>query len=104
MTDARLQELYQQMLDAREDADRAHCPAPEDLQALVAREGAEAERLATLDHVMACRSCQREFELLRALRRAAPQERRWRPVTLALAASIVVAVAAGVVSVRTLSN
>jgi hypothetical protein len=104
MNDMRLQELYQQMLDAREHDPRASCPAPEDVQALVEREGTEQERLATLDHVMACRACQREFELLRSLRRAAPEERRWRPATLALAASIVIAISAGVLGVRTLNE
>lgn len=105
MSDARLQELYQRALDARGERARASCPSPEMLRALVAREGGESARLATLDHVMSCRECQREFELLRAMAAAAPVERRWRvPVPLALAASLLIAAAAGVVGVRTLTR
>ncbi|MBX6331298.1 MAG: hypothetical protein IRY91_05565 [Gemmatimonadaceae bacterium] len=104
MTDARLQALYQQAVDARDEAERPACPAPEDIQALVAREGTERERLATLDHVMVCRACAREFELLRALRQSAPAEHRWRPATLAIAASLILAVTAGVLSLRLRTN
>lgn len=105
MNDARLQELYQRALDARGERVRAGCPTPEMLRALVAREGAESTRLATLDHVMACRECQREFELLRAIAAAAPPAPRWRvSAPLALAASLLLVVAASVVGIRALSR
>ena len=54
VTEAQLKEAYQAHL-ARSRRDRASCPPPEAIQALVRREGDEADRLATLDHVMACR-------------------------------------------------
>lgn len=107
MNDDRLRELYQAAEAARAEASRASCPAPEALLALVERRGPEAERLATLDHVMACADCRREFDLLRAVHEAgaedeAGRERRevrsWRralPAAL-LAASIIIAVGIGV--------
>lgn len=80
----------------------AACPSPEALLALVRREGPEAERLATLDHVMTCQECGRDFELLRAIEKAGRQIgarphrslRRWY-VPLAVAASVVLAVVVG---------
>lgn len=106
MTDERLQELYRQVLDARDAAERAQCPAPEALLALVERRGGEGERLATLDHVMACPACLHDFEMLRAVRSAevALPVRRWRPVTVALAASLLIAVAGGIIGVRSISE
>lgn len=47
------------------------CLAPEDLDRLARREGPETDRLAGLDHVMACPACLREFELLRAVQASA---------------------------------
>ena len=47
--------------------ERAACPDPAALAAVARREGPEDGRLATLDHVMACADCRREFELLRAI-------------------------------------
>lgn len=118
MTDERLRELYERTLASRgADATRAGCPTPEALHALVRREGTEAERLATLDHVMSCAACARDFELLRAVEAAgvatagaaavaAPagvgrthQAIPWRQIApFALAASLLLAV--GVVGVR----
>src|SRR5918911_1340273 len=115
MSEERLRELYARALEAREPAQREQCPPPEALLALARREGPEAERLATLDHVMACARCRPEFDLLRAIdsagagegeaRRAVPSptralaRRRWTRwtmlVPLALAATLVLAVALG---------
>lgn len=104
MTDARLQELYREALAARDARPGAACPEPEALQAVVERLGTEEERLATLDHAMACLSCSRELELLRALRAAAPSARRPRVASPWLvAASAIVAVAAGTIALRSLS-
>ncbi len=69
-TDARLRELYARTLHepGKQPSDR--CPTPEAMLALVRGEMDEASRLATLDHVMSCAECSREFELLRAIDRA----------------------------------
>jgi hypothetical protein len=87
----------------RTPATRADCPSADALVALVRREGAEAARLETLDHTMACPACREEFELLRAIdagqrHTSGPKVHalRWqRPLTLALAASLVLAVGLG---------
>lgn len=99
MTDARLQALYREAVGASDAPAAARCPAPERLLALVEREGTEDERLATLDHAASCRECARELELLRAVRAAAPAARRpqWRWL---IAASVLVAVAAGTIVLR----
>jgi len=96
----RLRDLYDRMLDTRDATDRMRCSSPESLLAVVRRDGPEGERLATLDHVMACGDCARELELLRAIEdagartvRAAPW-RRYAP--FALAASVLLAVGIGV--------
>lgn len=125
LDDRQLRELYDRMLDARSAGARGRCASPEAMLALVRREGPEEERLATLDHVMACGDCAREFELLRAIEdagvesvangragvelvegAATPQagtipaarpRTSWRRyVPLALAASLVLAVGLGV--------
>ncbi|HEU4563446.1 MAG TPA: hypothetical protein VFS05_02310 [Gemmatimonadaceae bacterium] len=116
LTDERARQLYQQSLAARAGGARDRCASPEAILALVRREGAEEERLATLDHVMACDACSREFELLRAIERAgsesgaagvraspAAARARWRwqrIAPLALAASLALAVGIGVVRER----
>ena len=119
-TDTRLRELYERRLGAPDAGRRQRCASPEDMLALVRREGTEEERLATLDHVMSCGECIGEFELLRSLERAGvessaaeaspsqsatepradvvplrprPSWRRFAP--LALAASVVLAVGVG---------
>jgi hypothetical protein len=84
--------------------------------ALVRVEGSEEERLATLDHVMACGDCGREFELLRAIDRAAEENEqgiatrddrvvalreraRWRRFApYAVAASMLIVAAVGVLT------
>lgn len=108
LTDARLRDLYARGLHTPHE--RRECPTPEAMLALVRGEGDEEQRLASLDHVMACAECSREFELLRALDRADAEDasgvvprptrvtpmrrsspwRRYAP--LAIAATILVAV------------
>lgn len=103
MTDEELRAAYASAIRSPRSSDRAACPAPDALIALVNRQGPEAARLATLDHTMACAACLGDFELLRAIdageRREAASTRRpmrWqRPVALALAASLVLAVGLG---------
>jgi hypothetical protein len=102
MSEARLQELYAQAL-ARRTGPAEDCVPPEELLALVRQQGDEARRLQTLDHVMGCAACHREFELLRALETAGGGSRE--PVTvrsisrrilhLALAASVLLAISVG---------
>ena len=110
LTDVRLRELYERALLERGTAERAGCVSPEAIYALVRREGTEQRRLETLDHVMACAACSREFELLRSIERAGEQTgavgtpaprswatRGWRQVApFALAASVLVVAGVGV--------
>ena len=101
VTEAQLKEAYQTHL-ARSRRDRASCPPPEAIQALVRREGDEASRLATLDHVMSCGDCRTELDLLRTVEEAgqrsgavaAPGRRRW-VMPAALAATLLLAVGLG---------
>ncbi|HET7422768.1 MAG TPA: hypothetical protein VFJ92_04345 [Gemmatimonadales bacterium] len=93
--------LYRRRVDAR-NAPASGCVSPEAMLALLEREGSESERLATLDHVMSCAVCHREYEWLAAVGKAATEaggrparEALWRRAPLALAASLVAAVAAG---------
>jgi len=92
MSDEALREAYQALLRSRTPDFRDACPSPDDLRAVVLREGDEASRLERLDHVMRCAACQPEFELLRSAATAARQSARfdWRP--LAVAATIALAV------------
>jgi len=81
--------------------------SPDAILALVTREGSEEERLATLEHVMACAECHREYQWLTAVNEAgleaegsvASTSRRvwWRGAPMAMAASLLVAIGAGVV-------
>ena len=103
MSDERLRELYGKAMAQGSGVSgprAASCVAPEALLELVRREGSEQTRLATLDHVMACPSCRREFDLLRAVEQAgvesgARQRRvRWQWQSIApigLAASLLLA-------------
>lgn len=102
MTDEELRRAYARATSRRE-AERARCPGPEALLAAVRRDGPERQRLETLDHAMQCAACRREVELLRAIevsRRADAGEsvrriRIQRPLAIALAASLLLAVAIG---------
>jgi len=71
LTDGRLQELYAQALARRDlEPGSAECVSPEDLLALVRRDGPEERRLEILDHVMTCNECRRELALLQAVETA----------------------------------
>jgi hypothetical protein len=106
VTEAQLKEAYQKHL-VRPGAGRASCPSPEAMQALVRREGDETARLATLDHVMQCRDCRSELDLLRTVEEAGvragaasvPSRRRW-VLPAALAATLLVAVGLGRAALR----
>lgn len=102
MSDERLRELYAGALAGGPLPGRVHA-APEAIAALARREGPEDERLATLDHVMACPECKRDFDLLLAVERAGGQRgvaardwggRGWRGA-LALAATVMLVVGVG---------
>jgi hypothetical protein len=106
VSEERLQELYATAMRAgatNPPGQGAQHPAPEAIAALARREGDEAARLATLDHVMSCAECRREFDLLRAVERAGLESgatargsaRRSWFVPVALAASLLVAVGLG---------
>jgi len=69
LTDERLRALYAPTAE-RVPERRAACASPEAILALVRRDGAEGERLRTLDHVMSCGACRKDFELLRAVESA----------------------------------
>lgn len=93
MRDERLRDAYRGLI--REPGPgRDGCPSAEALDALVLRQGPEPERLATMEHISSCAACQRELNLLRALEHTAP---RAMPIArpLALAATVVLAIAAG---------
>jgi hypothetical protein len=131
MTDEQLRSAYRQaVLDQERPADpvgpgRRECPDLEALLAVVQQEGPEEQRIATLDHALACAACRRELEVLRTVDEASrasvaeaqgagtrgtevrslgeARERRagrpalWRrAVPLALAASLALAVGLGV--------
>jgi hypothetical protein len=103
MNDTRLQELYAEALARRSHSTARGCVGPEELLALVRREGAESDRLATLDHVMGCPPCRREYDLLRAVQSAGKRMMEDRPVRsigrrlapLVLAASLLLVVGVG---------
>jgi len=105
MNEERLREIYAGLMTSRGAKGGGRtvaCPAPETLLALVRREGSEEERLATLDHVMSCIDCRKEFDLLRSIELAGaqagaaarPGRRRWT-LPVALAASALLAVMIG---------
>jgi hypothetical protein len=102
----RMRKLYAQRMRSKSAGVGEHA-TPEAILAVVMREGAEEQRLATLEHVMSCPSCHREYEWLKAVDQAGLETsaatgdgaRRpwWRGRTLALAASLAMAVGAAVV-------
>lgn len=99
-SDERLRDAYTRAVDARTAPQRTGCVTPDALLALVRADGREADRLATLDHAMACAACRDEFELLRSVERAGGEDVRhavagirWkRHLSMAIAASVVLAV------------
>jgi hypothetical protein len=97
MNDERLRALYAELMQARAGAERAVCVTPEAIAALVERSGNETDRLATLDHVMSCPDCSRDFELLRSVDRAGPalvHRPAFRRRAVGIAATIVLLVTA----------
>jgi hypothetical protein len=76
--DDRLRTAYKLSLEDRAKSRVMHV-APEALLALAERSGNEAVRLETLDHVMSCDLCRRDFDLIRASVVAAgvPRQRSW---------------------------
>ena len=103
MSDERLRQLYATAQAGRTAGTGGEHPAPEVIAALVRRDGPEEARLATLDHVMGCPDCRRDFDLLRAVERAgiesgavgrASGKRGWL-MPAALAASVLLAVGVG---------
>jgi hypothetical protein len=100
-----LERLYRGRVAARPVVTE-RCVSPEAMLALLQREGTEDERFATLEHVMSCPACHREYQWLAAVDRAAveagatPAARRpwWRSAPLALAASLVAVVGAALLA------
>jgi hypothetical protein len=91
MKDEELQRLYRQAV-ARRSGTRTDCVSLDRLENAARLIGPEPERLATLNHVMTCPHCQREFGLFQTL--APPSRtpsRTW--LVVGLAAGIVLAVA-----------
>ena len=103
MSDERLRDLYAIAVIDQSAGVAGEHPAPEVIAALVRREGPEEGRLATLDHVMSCADCRRDFDLLRAVERAGVESgataraggRRGWLMPAALAASVLLAVGVG---------
>jgi hypothetical protein len=106
MSDERLRELYAGAVAAGRTAAGQKHVSPEAIAALVRREGSERDRLATLDHVMSCGDCRREYDLLRTVERAGAEAeaegrsggqglRRSLVMPAALAASLLLAVGVG---------
>jgi len=113
MDDGDLKRIYRRRVAERGTPDGAGCPAPEAILAVLEREGSEETRLATLEHVMSCAACHREYELLSAVNEAAVEStggaaRRapwWSGGrVLALAASLVLAIGAALLVRARLGN
>jgi hypothetical protein len=103
VSDDRLRDLYAMAQAGRPAGPVGEHPAPEVIAALVRREGPKERRLATLDHVMSCADCRRDFDLLRAIERGgveggaagrAGSRRAWL-MPAALAASVLLAIGVG---------
>lgn len=99
MNDDELRKAYQ----ARRQPPAAP-PSPEELARLVSGEGTEQERVEVLDRALSTPEGARDLELLRAISHAGRQDaqpRWWRaPGPLAVAASLLVVLAVGVLSRR----
>lgn len=105
MKDERLQALYAEALARRRPRVRsAGCLSPEQLQDLVERQGAEADRLRALDHVMACAACREEVEALRAVAKGTRPTPRFRVSAPVLAAAAVLLVVGSAALWRTLGT
>ena len=101
MNESRIRELYARRVAARAGGGADVHATPEAILAVVRREGLEAARLDTLDHLMSCASCHQEYEWLKAVDEAgleaagdrghAGQRPWWQGRAVALAASLVLA-------------
>jgi hypothetical protein len=109
----RLQRLYTRRVAEREASRTDTHASAERIVAMIRREGSEEERLATMEHVMACADCHRDYEWLKAVDQAATEAGGgaesgglpfWRRAPLALAASIAVALGAGLLVTRLRSD
>jgi len=74
VNDDELKRAYEGWLAKRATAGRSGCPDGEALLALAERRGVEEQRLATLDHALACADCRRDLELLRSVVEAGTRE------------------------------
>jgi hypothetical protein len=94
MKDEELRGLYRSHLTKGDAGNRTACPPPERLREVLDREGSEEARLATMNHVMACRHCLPEFEMLRSVNEALPgQKPAFRWMAIAAAAVLVIGAA-----------
>jgi hypothetical protein len=93
MTEEDLVRLYQRGVTPR-GANRAACPPPEDLLAVVEQNGSEAARLRTVNHAAGCTECGEELELLRVTR-VVRERSRVPNVAFAIAASLLFVVGLG---------
>jgi hypothetical protein len=77
-------------------------PEPEELEKLLNGEGAEAERLALLEHVLRCPTCGPELDLLRTAAEGSRAAERRAPATrwLALAAAALLMIGIGTLTLR----
>jgi hypothetical protein len=107
MNEERLRRAYAAAVESGAAAPAGEHVTPEAIAGLARREGSEAERLATLDHVMSCHECRAEFDLLRSIEEARTQlegakggRRRTWLVPVALAATLLIAVGVSRMLVR----
>lgn len=101
----RLRQLYSRRVAEQGNAGDAHV-SPEAILAVVRAEGTEEERLATLEHVMSCAACHRDYEWLTAVDQAGIEHeaggafrRPWWTRTAPLAAAASLLLVAGTVLV-----
>jgi hypothetical protein len=70
VSDDKLRAAYEQILSRWAAGSRKHCIPPEDLLASAEQRLTRNRELEVLDHIMGCRPCREDFELLRAIRKA----------------------------------
>ena len=99
MNDEELRRAYRQSSKA---APPGPHPEPEELARIVNGEGAEADRLAVLEHALRCPTCGPELDLLRAASEGSRAAHRQMPATrwLALAAVAILVIGLGTLALR----
>ena len=100
MNESRLRSLYAEGMLRRSAEAQRKCVPVEALERLVEGHRPEDERLRTLDHVMECEACEREFELLRSVHGSEPEPARrhpWYRPALPLAASFALLLGAALI-------